>query len=45
MINEYVTEKVVEELIEEGFLCKVTRGNIIRISPPLIIEQKEINQF
>ncbi len=30
-------------LSEEGILCQETRGNIIRMSPPLIITKKELN--
>jgi len=32
-----------EALAEEGLLCKETHGNIIRLAPPLIIKQKELN--
>ena len=30
------------EMIEQGVLCKETQGNIIRISPPLVIDEEEI---
>lgn len=32
-----------EELLKEGILCKDTRENVIRFTPPLIITQEEIN--
>ncbi|MEB6237416.1 ornithine--oxo-acid transaminase [Staphylococcus gallinarum] len=30
------------EMIKQGVLCKETQGNIIRISPPLVIDEEEI---
>ncbi|MCG7339114.1 ornithine--oxo-acid transaminase [Staphylococcus sp. ACRSN] len=30
------------EMIEQGVLCKETQSNIIRISPPLVIDEEEI---
>ncbi|EJY96909.1 ornithine--oxo-acid transaminase [Staphylococcus arlettae] len=32
------------EMIEKGVLCKETQGNIIRISPPLVIDETEITK-
>jgi ornithine--oxo-acid transaminase len=29
-------------MIKQGVLCKETQGNIIRISPPLVIDEEEI---
>lgn len=33
------------EMIEKGVLCKETQGNVIRIAPPLVINEDEINQI
>jgi ornithine--oxo-acid transaminase len=32
-----------EELMKEGLLCKETHDNVIRLAPPLIIREKELN--
>jgi ornithine--oxo-acid transaminase len=32
-----------EELMKEGLLCKETHENVIRLAPPLIIRDKDIN--
>jgi len=32
-----------EELMKEGLLCKETHDNVIRLAPPLIIREKDIN--
>lgn len=32
-----------EAMLREGVLCKETRDNVIRLSPPLIIEKREID--
>jgi ornithine--oxo-acid transaminase len=32
------------EMIDQGVLCKETQGNIIRIAPPLVISEEEINK-
>ncbi|PTK35372.1 ornithine--oxo-acid transaminase, partial [Staphylococcus hominis] len=32
------------EMIEKGVLCKETQGNIIRLAPPLVISEEEINK-
>lgn len=32
-----------EQLKEEGVLCKDTRGNIIRLAPPLVIKKEELD--
>ncbi len=32
-----------EAILREGVLCKETRDNVIRLSPPLIIEKKELD--
>ncbi len=31
-------------MIDKGVLCKETQGNIIRIAPPLVINEQEIDQ-
>ena len=45
IINNKIAEDIVNELAENGILCKLTRGNIIRLSPPLIITRDDINTF
>ena len=32
-----------EELMKEGLLCKETHDNVIRLAPPLIIREKDLN--
>jgi len=32
-----------EELMREGLLCKETHDNVIRLAPPLIIREKDLN--
>jgi ornithine--oxo-acid transaminase len=32
-----------EALMEQGMLCKETRGNIIRLAPPLVVTKSEID--
>jgi len=32
-----------EELMKEGLLCKETHENVIRLAPPLIIREKDLN--
>ena len=31
-------------MINKGVLCKETQGNIIRITPPLVIDKDEIDE-
>lgn len=33
-----------EQMINKGVLCKETQGNIIRITPPLVIDKDEIDE-
>lgn len=33
-----------QEMIEQGVLCKETQGNIIRLAPPLVIEDEDIDK-
>lgn len=33
-----------QQMIEQGVLCKETQGNIIRLAPPLVIEDEEIDK-
>jgi len=32
-----------EELMKEGLLCKETHDNVIRLAPPLIVREKDLN--
>jgi ornithine--oxo-acid transaminase len=32
-----------EELMKEGLLCKETHDNVIRLAPPLVIREKDLN--
>ena len=32
-----------ERLMHEGILCKETHDNILRISPPLVIDEPELD--
>lgn len=34
-----------EQLMRQGILCKETHGQVIRLSPPLIIDRKEIDHL
>jgi len=45
IIDDFTAQDIVSELAEKGILCKLTRGNIIRLSPPLIITRKNIDEF
>jgi acetylornithine/succinyldiaminopimelate/putrescine aminotransferase len=36
---------VVDQLLEAGFIANVTRGNVLRFLPPLIIREKQIDKF
>lgn len=42
--NEIIANKFCNNLIENGLLTSITHGNIIRLSPPLIININEINK-
>ncbi|MDT3994122.1 ornithine--oxo-acid transaminase [Mammaliicoccus fleurettii] len=37
------TQSIVSSINEQGVLCKETQGNIIRLAPPLVIEEDDIN--
>lgn len=36
-------QSIVSSINEQGVLCKETQGNIIRLAPPLVIEEDDIN--
>lgn len=38
-------QKVWEELIRLGFILNLTQGNVLRLLPPLVIEQKDLERF
>ncbi|MFP5222623.1 MAG: aspartate aminotransferase family protein [Acidobacteriota bacterium] len=38
-------QKVWEELISLGFILNLTQGNVLRLLPPLVIEQKDLERF
>lgn len=40
---EGIGRKFSEEMLNEGVLCKETRNSVIRLTPPLIIEEKELD--
>lgn len=43
VINEGMeASKVAEKLIENGLIAKATRGNVIRLMPPLVIRKDEL---
>ena len=42
--NKIIANKFCNNLIENGLLTSITHGNIIRLSPPLIININEINK-
>jgi ornithine--oxo-acid transaminase len=35
---------ICHKLLKNGLLAKTTHGNIIRLSPPLVIKEKQINE-
>lgn len=37
--------EVVKNAIEEGLLCVVAEGNVIRLLPPLIAEKEHIDEM
>ncbi|MFJ4229178.1 aspartate aminotransferase family protein [Paenarthrobacter nicotinovorans] len=43
--EEVSAEKVVDELIELGFISRPLRGNTLQISPPFIISDDELTSF
>ena len=45
IIDNKIADNIVNELAQKGFLCKVTRGNIIRLSPPLTITKNHLDRF
>ena len=38
-------QKVWEELLRLGFILNLTQGNVLRLLPPLVIEQKDLERF
>ena len=43
-LSEKVTARaIVEELLKEGLLCGEARGNVLRLTPPLIIKERELD--
>lgn len=38
-------QKVWEELLRQGFILNLTQGNVLRLLPPLVIEQKDLERF
>lgn len=36
-------QSIVSSINEQGVLCKETQGNIIRLAPPLVIDEKDID--
>ncbi len=36
---------IFESLLQKGFICNLTQGNILRLLPPLIITQEELLDF
>ncbi|CPQ90780.1 ornithine--oxo-acid transaminase [Staphylococcus aureus] len=41
-LNEQA-QSIVSSINEQGVLCKETQGNIIRLAPPLVIEEQDID--
>jgi ornithine--oxo-acid transaminase len=41
--NNNIAEKLTMQLLKNGLLTKTTRGNVIRLSPPLTIQKNNIN--
>lgn len=38
-------QKVWDELLRQGFILNLTQGNVLRLLPPLVIEQKDLERF
>lgn len=38
-------QKVWEELLRQGFILNLTQGNVLRLLPPLVIEQQDLERF
>ncbi|GFK95936.1 Acetylornithine aminotransferase [Fundidesulfovibrio magnetotacticus] len=38
-------QKVWEELMKRGFILNLTQGTVLRLLPPLVIEQEELRRF
>ena len=38
-------QNVWEELLRQGFILNLTQGNVLRLLPPLVIEQKDLERF
>ncbi|SKA73240.1 aspartate aminotransferase family protein [Desulfobaculum bizertense] len=38
-------QEIWEKLLEAGFICNLTQGNILRLLPPLIIDKTELERF
>ena len=42
--NELIAKKLCHKLLNSGIVSNITHGNIIRLSPPLIINEEEMNK-
>ena len=42
--NDQIAEKVLENLVNNRLLTQITRGNVIRLCPPLVINNDEMNR-
>ena len=42
--NDVIAKKICHELLNNGLVSNITHGNIIRLSPPLVINQDEIDK-
>lgn len=38
-------QNVWDELLRQGFILNLTQGNVLRLLPPLVIEQKDLERF
>lgn len=44
VINNETCEQLIKRLASNGILCSSTKGNIIRLSPPLVIKENHIEE-
>ena len=42
--NKTITDQIIQSLMKNGLLCKSTHDTILRLSPPLIINETQIHQ-
>ncbi|MFZ5426700.1 MAG: aspartate aminotransferase family protein [Thermodesulfobacteriota bacterium] len=42
---EFDGQKIWEELLRRGFILNLTQGTVLRLLPPLVIEQEELKRF